>query len=81
MNSLEALKEFLGWCSVINIGILLASTAMLGLMRGPISKIHTKMFGLSEVNLSSVYFQYLGYYKILILVLNLVPYIALVIMT
>ena len=42
---------------------------------------HGKMFGLSEADLSRQYFQYVANYKIAIVVFNLVPYIALVLMT
>ena len=80
MNSIEMLREFIGWCSVINIGMLFLSTIMLMLMRGWIIKIHAKMTGVSEAELPGIYLQFLGNYKMLIIVLNLVPYIALRIM-
>ena len=80
MSSIETLTAFLGWCSVINIGLLTLASIFLVLIHGPISKIHAKMFGLSEEDISRAYFQYLAQYKIAILVFNLVPYIALKIM-
>jgi hypothetical protein len=64
MNSIEALKEFLGWCSVINIGILLFSTVLIILIRTSISNIHSKMFGLGREDVLRAYFQYLGHYKL-----------------
>ena len=80
MNSIEGLREFLGWCSVINVGILLFSSVTVMAMRGPISNIHSKMFGLGKEDLLRAYFQYLGNFKIAIIVVNVVPYIALIIM-
>ena len=80
MISIEALTEFLGWCSVINIGVLMVAAFVLVVVRKPIAKIHAKMFGLDEADLSLLYIQYLGNYKIAIIVLNLVPYIALKLM-
>ncbi len=77
MNSLETLTAFFGWCTVINLGLLMVAAVVLGLMRGSISQIHAKMFNLNEADLSRAYFQYLAQYKIAVLVLNLVPYIAL----
>jgi len=77
---LDTLTTFLGWCSVINIGALILTSFSLMLMRGPISTIHSAMFGVSEANLPSTYFQYLANYKIAILILNVVPYFALKIM-
>jgi hypothetical protein len=77
MNSLETLTAFFGWCAVINIGLLTLASIMLAVMRGPISQLHARMFALSEEDLSRAYFQYLAQYKIAVVVLALVPYIAL----
>jgi hypothetical protein len=77
MSSLETLTAFFGWCTVINVGLLMVAAVVLGLMRGPISQIHAKMFNLNESDLSREYFRYLAQYKIAVLVLNLVPYVAL----
>ena len=76
MNDMNTLTEFLGWCSIINRSILFFSTVALILVRKPISRIHSKMFGVSESDLPLTYMQYLGNYKIAIIILNLVPYIT-----
>ena len=77
MNSLDDFTRFIGWCTVINIAIYVVSALILVSMNAPMSQIHAKMFGLTEVDVLQTYFQYLGHYKIAIFVLNLVPYIAL----
>ncbi len=76
----EALTELLGWVSVVNIAVFTFATLMLIVMREAISKIHAKLFGLDETDLSRAYFQYLAQYKIAIIMLNIAPYIALKIM-
>ena len=80
MMTTEALTELLGWASVINIAILIFSTVMLIAMRGFVTVIHSKLFGLDEKDLGRAYFQYLAQYKIAIIVLNIAPYLALKIM-
>ncbi len=80
MMTTEALTELLGWASTINIVVLMFSTLMVIVMRGSITKIHSKLFGLDEKDLGRAYFQYLAQYKIAIIVLNIAPYIALKIM-
>ena len=80
MMTIEALTELLGWASVLNIAVLMLSTVTLIAMRGVISNIHSKLFGLDEQDLGRAYFQYLAQYKIAIIVLNIAPYIALKIM-
>lgn len=80
MIEIDTLATFLGWCSVINIGVLVLSTIALKVMKEPISNIHSNMFGVNHVDLPPIYMQYLGSYKIAILIFNLVPYISLKIM-
>ncbi len=80
MMTIEALTELLGWASVLNIVVLMLSTVTLIAMRGVISNIHSRLFGLGEQDLGRAYFQYLAQYKIAIIVLNIAPYIALKIM-
>jgi hypothetical protein len=80
MMTIESLTEFLGWASVINIGILVFSTLAVITVRASITEIHSKIFGLDEKDLGRAYFQYLAQFKIAIIVLNIAPYIALKIM-
>ncbi len=76
MDSLETIARFLGWCSVINAGILCVAALAIALGRDSISKIHGKIFGLDDAELARAYFQYLAQYKIAIFVFNIVPYFA-----
>jgi len=80
MSSIETIREFLGWCSVVNIGMLVISTVVLTIVRNLVVKIHTGMTGVSEAELPRIYLEFLGNYKILIIMFNVVPYIALSIM-
>ena len=80
MNSIDTLTTFLGWCTVINVVALAITSIMLMLMRNFIPRIHGRMFGVNKDDLPLTYVQYLGNYKIAIIVLNIVPYIALRIM-
>lgn len=78
--TIEVLTALLGWASLINIAILLISTLGVIAMRGAITGIHSKLFGLDKKDLGRAYFQYLAQYKIAIIVLNIAPYIALKVM-
>ncbi|HHA19786.1 MAG TPA: hypothetical protein ENK70_08785 [Methylophaga sp.] len=78
--TVESLTELLGWASIVNIAILLFSTLLLIAMRGAVTNLHSKLFGLDEKDLGRAYFQYLAQYKIAIITLNITPYIALKIM-
>ena len=78
--TIDSLTSFLGWCSVINIAILVVSTLMMIVMRDFAVKIHSRLFHVDAEALTALYLQYLGNYKIAVIILNIVPYIALRIM-
>ena len=80
MHSLDQIQTFLGWCSIINIGLLLFSALVVMIFREQISELHASIFHLNKEDVLRAYFQYLAQFKILIIVLNIVPYFALSIM-
>ncbi len=76
MPVLTDFAGLLGWCTLINTVILCLATFALTVMRSTVLSVHRKMFAVEEKDLMRLYVQYLGNYKILILVFNLVPYLA-----
>ena len=77
MFTLETLITFLGWSTLINFTFLLMTTLAIMFLRKPIIKIHAELFNLNKEDLGRAYFNYIALYKILIIVFNLVPYVAL----
>jgi len=77
VDTMETITTVLGWCTVLNMGLLVFASLVLMAAGGPIKKIHGGMFSLSDEDLSRQYFQYLAQYKIAIFVFNLGPYLAL----
>ncbi|CAA0092329.1 Uncharacterised protein [Zhongshania aliphaticivorans] len=73
------LTNFLKWCSVLNIGILCFSSLMFMLAPDFIYRVHGRLFTLERTAFNTQIYQFLAIYKILILVFNLTPYIALLI--
>ena len=66
----QDLRGILGWCTVINFGFLVAHDF--------IYQIHSSMFpGLSPERFDELHYQLIGFYKLSVFLLNLVPYIAL----
>ncbi len=80
MNDMATLTAFLGWCSVINIGILVFSAILISIFKESAAKIHGAMFGIEEHRLPVLYLQVLVYYKMAVFLFNIVPYFALKIM-
>lgn len=75
--NLETLTTFLGWCSLINLSLLILATISLVVFKDLVTRVHSKLFGLEDENLHREYFRYLANFKILVLVFNLVPYLVL----
>jgi Zn-dependent protease len=80
MENLSTITVFLGWCTLINTGILLYASFMLIIFNAPIKKLHRKILHLPSEKIDELYFNFLAKYKLIIIVFNLVPYFALKIM-
>jgi hypothetical protein len=78
--SLKTLKTFFFWMTVINFLILLISTFGVVALTQEMKAIHSRIFHVSPDELSQIYFEYLAWYKLLWMIFNLVPYIALRVM-
>lgn len=77
MPELQTVESFLGWCSLINVSFLMLASLAIIVWRGPLTRIHNAMFGINAEQLGPLYFTYLGHYKLLIIVFNLIPYLVL----
>lgn len=75
--SIDQLTQFFGWCTIINMGVIMVTSILLVFFRQSIARIHHRMMAVPESGLYRLYFQYLAAYKILLLVFNLVPWLAL----
>lgn len=78
--TIETLTAFFGWCSVINVGLLMLTVFSLMFMQGFAVKTHSKMFGLNPEDLPKMYFGYIANFKIAVIMLNIVPYCSLKLM-
>jgi hypothetical protein len=78
--SLKTLKTFFFWMTVINFLILLISTVGVVALTQEMKVIHSRMFHVPSDELSQIYLEYLAWYKLLWMIFNLVPYIALRVM-
>lgn len=74
--SMEGMAAILGWCTVVNFGFLLLTMIVLVCFKNQVQRIHAVMTGLSNEELSRFYFQYMGQLKLLWIVFNLTPYLA-----
>lgn len=74
-------QTFFMWCTIIN-GALLVFSALICAFAGDwIYRMHGTLFSLPRESFNVVLYGFIGVFKILFLVFNLVPYLALLILT
>ena len=71
------MREVLGWCSIINIGLILWWFLFLTLAHDWIYKWHTKWFKLPVEKFDEIHYSGITFFKIIVFVFNIVPYFAL----
>jgi hypothetical protein len=71
--------RFFMWCTIVNMSLF--ALAFLFLIFGSdfVYKMHGKWFPMPRETFNIVLYSYLGVYKLLIFVFNLVPWVALII--
>lgn len=80
MMDMHSFTAFLGWCTVINIGVIVLVVILMATMKHCVSGLHCKLFGVNQPDMLVEYARWTGNYKLLVLVFNLVPYAALKVM-
>jgi len=80
MNDAQTLTTFLGWCTAINMALLCVTSLLILAFRDWLVGIHSRMLGIDRSELPAMYFKFLSNYKVLIIVFNFVPWIALELM-
>jgi hypothetical protein len=78
--TIEILRTFFGWCTVLNMGFYLAAVVVILCCKDWAFKLHGKMFRLTPGQLEPIFYCYLGAYKLLLIVFCFIPWLALTIM-
>jgi len=77
--SVMDIKDFLLWCLALNYGILLLWFAAFTFAHDGLYKLHGRWFRLTEAQFDSIHYAAMAVYKVGVLLFNLVPYLALLI--
>ena len=75
--TLKILRSFLGWCTMINMGLLLVWFVSFALAHDRIFRFHGRWFKLPLEEFDAIHYAGMGRFKIGIFLLNLAPYLAL----
>ncbi|HEX4896085.1 MAG TPA: hypothetical protein VFV11_07130 [Solimonas sp.] len=75
--SLDTLQSVLGLCALISYGVLMLWFGVFVLAREPLQRLHGRWFRLSSTQFDALHYGAMAAYKLLVLVFNLVPWLAL----
>ena len=73
----DALRVFLAWCSVINIGVLIFWLLWFQLAHDFVYRVHGQGFNLSAERFDALHYSGMLFYKVCIFLFNIVPYLVL----
>ena len=76
---IETVRDFFMWCTIINVALLALSFLLFAGLGDWIYRMHTKWFPMPRETFTVVLYSFLGMYKIMFIMFNLVPYVALLI--
>jgi hypothetical protein len=76
---IQTLTAFFMWCTVINGALLVLSAIVFVLAPGFMYRMQSKWYPISRETFNVVYYSFLGLFKILFIIFNVVPYVALLI--
>ena len=75
--TIETIRAALGWCSIINIGILLWWFFAITVLHDWVYKFHSKFLKLSVERFDEIHYAGVMYFKIAVFFFNVVPYFVL----
>ena len=76
---IQTLTHFFMWCSIINGGFLLIWFAFCVLAPNLVYRIQNWWFPMPRETFNVVIYSFMGLFKLFVLIFNLVPYLALLI--
>lgn len=76
---MQKVTTFFMWCTIINGALFILWATISILAQDLVYRMHSKWFPLPRETFNVVMYSFLGLFKIVFLVFNVVPYVALVI--
>ena len=79
--TVESITAVLGWCTLINFALLIWWLFFIAVAHDWTHRLHSKWFKLSPEQFDSIHYSLMGLFKMGVIIFNLVPYLALRIVT
>ena len=78
---IKVIRDVLMWCTIINSGVLLFWFLLFVLARDWMHRYHSRWFPMSKEAFNVVHYSGMGLFKLAVVLFNLVPFIALLIVS
>ena len=79
--TVDILRGALGWCAIINMGVLIFWFLMLVFAHDWVYRMHSKFFKIPVETFNAIHYAGMAIFKIVLFVFNVIPYFALCIVT
>jgi len=79
--SIYEIRDVFMWCSLINMALLVFMFLIIWQGRSWVYKMQSKIFLISEAQFNVAMYSFLGAYKLLVFAFNIIPWIALCIVS
>ena len=76
---IQTLTSFFMWCTIINSGMLVFLALIYMLAPNLAYRLQSKFIPISRETFDVVFYSFMGLFKVIVLVFNVVPWIALLI--
>ena len=76
---IQTLTSFFMWCTIINVGLLIFWALIYLVAPNLVYRLQSRWIPVSRETFDVVFYSFLGFFKVVVLVFNVVPWIALVI--
>lgn len=77
--NIDTVRTVIMWCTIINGAWLLLAVLLFACAGDWVYRMHTRWFALPRETFNVIIYCFLGSFKLVFLMFNLVPYVALVI--
>lgn len=74
---IHTLIQFFMWCTIINFGVLLFLTLIYMLIPNLVYRLQSRWIPISRETFDIIFYSFIGFFKVVVLVFNLVPWLAL----
>jgi len=76
----QALSKFFMWCTILSMGILILWTSLFACCADWLYEMHSHFFLIPREKFNTIIYAFIGLFKILALIFNLIPWCALLIL-